>query len=67
MLFQFAEPIDLPSKAPGAFGLFFQDRAQPLPDLLNDCSTLFGVYVHAVAHHEASFGLEGASAVPTPR
>jgi hypothetical protein len=28
---------------------------------------MFGVYVYAVAHHEASFGLEGTSAVPTPR
>jgi hypothetical protein len=27
---------------------------------------MFGVYVYVVAHHEASFGLEGASTVPTP-
>jgi hypothetical protein len=56
LLFQFAEPVDLRSKAPRAFRLFFQDRAQPLPDLLNDCSAVFGVYVNAVAHNEASFG-----------
>jgi hypothetical protein len=61
---QFAQPVDSRSKAPGAFRLFFQDRAQSLPDLLNDCSTMFGVYVYAGAHHEASFGLEGASIVP---
>jgi hypothetical protein len=55
-LLQFAEPVELRSKAPRAFRLFFQDRAQPLPDLLNDCSAVFGVYVNAVAHNEASFG-----------
>ena len=55
-LFRFAEPVDLRSKAPRAFRLFFQDRAQSLPDLLNDCSAVFGIYVDAVAHNEALFG-----------
>src|SRR5258705_12705311 len=41
---------------PGAFRLFFQDRAQSLPDLLYDCSAVFGVDVNAVVHNEASFG-----------
>src|SRR6266436_10307714 len=47
--------VDLRSKAPRAFRLFFQDRAQSLPDLLNDCSAVFGVDVNAVVHNEASF------------
>jgi hypothetical protein len=48
----------LRSKAPTAFQLFYQDRAQSLPDLLNDCSAVFGVNV---VHNEASFGQESAS------
>ena len=51
---QFAQPVDSRSKAPGAFRLFFQDRAQSLPDLLNDCSAVFGVYVNEVGHNKAS-------------
>ena len=53
LLFQFAEPVDLRSKAPREFRLFFQNRAQSPPDLLNDCSAVFGVYVNAIAHNEA--------------
>jgi hypothetical protein len=56
LLFQFTEPVDLPSQAPRVFWLLFQDRAQSFPDLLNDCTAVSGVYLNAVAHDEASFG-----------
>jgi hypothetical protein len=65
LLFQFEEPVDLRSKAPQTFRLLFQDRAQSLPDLLNDCSAVFGVYVDAVVHNKAS-RVKAPALAPTP-
>src|SRR6185369_3622951 len=43
-----------------------QERAQSLPDLLQDCSAVFGVYLNAVAHNEASFGKNAPGLASTP-